>query len=77
MGASCEGGKVSTHYEAPLWAETTGGRGGKLRSQGGKRSNKGVEGKAERFPHRGSVPTSSHQSKSFVGSPARAVGAGS
>ena len=25
MGGSCEGGKVSTHEEAPLWAETAGG----------------------------------------------------
>ena len=32
------------------------GRGGKLRSHGGERSHRGAEGKAERFPHRGSVP---------------------
>ena len=31
-----------------------GGGGGKLRSHGGERSNRGAEGKAERFPHRGS-----------------------
>ena len=44
--------------------------GGKLRSHGGERSHRGVEGKAERFPHRGSVPTSTHQPESLVCSPA-------
>ena len=44
--------------------------GGKLRSHGGERSNRGAEGKAERFPHRGSVPTSTHQPKRLVCSPA-------
>ena len=33
-------------------------------------SNKGAEGKAERFPHRGSVPTSTHQPKRLTCSPA-------
>ena len=28
LGGSCEGGKVSTHKEAPSWAETAGGGGG-------------------------------------------------
>ena len=28
VGGSCEGGKVSTHYEGPLQAETAGGGGG-------------------------------------------------
>ena len=40
--------------------ETAGGGGGKLRSHGGER-NRGAEGKGERFPHKGSVPTSTHQ----------------
>ena len=44
-----------------------GGRGGKLRSHGGERSNR--EGKAERFPHRGTVPTSAHQPERLVCSP--------
>ena len=44
--------------------------GGKLWSHGGERSNRGAEGKAERFPHRGSVPTSTHQPESLVCSPA-------
>ena len=51
-----------------------GGRGGKLRSHGGERSHRGAEGKAERFPHRGSVPTSTHQPKRLVCSPAGADG---
>ena len=42
-------------------------------SHGGERSNRDAEGKAERFPHRGLVPTSTHQPKRFVCS---AVGAG-
>ena len=40
--------------EAPSLAETVGGGGGKLRSHGGEHSHRGAEGKAERFPHRGS-----------------------
>ena len=47
-----------------------GGRGGKLRSHRGERSNKGAKGKAERFPHRGSMPTSAHQPERLVCSPA-------
>ena len=47
-----------------------GGGGRKLPSHGGERSNRGVEGKAERFLHRGSVPTSTHQPETFVCSPA-------
>ena len=50
--------------------ETAGGGGGKLRSHGGERSNRVAEGKAERFPHRGSVPTSTHQAERLVCSPA-------
>ena len=49
-----------------------GGGGGKLRSHGGECSNRGAEGKAERFPHRGSVPNSTHQPERLVCSPARA-----
>ena len=45
LGGSCEGGKVSTHWEAPSWAETVGGGGRKLQSHGGERSNRGAEGK--------------------------------
>ena len=45
--------------------------GGKLWSHGGEHSNRGAEGKAERFPHRGSVPTSTER---LVCSPAGASG---
>ena len=51
-----------------------GGRGGKLQSHGGEHSHRGVEGKVERFPHRGSVPTSTHQPERLVCSPARVGG---
>ena len=49
-----------------------GGGGGKLQSHGGQRNNRGAEGKAERFLHRGSVPTSTHQPERLVCSPAGA-----
>ena len=49
--------------------------GEKLRSHGREHSNGGVEGKADRFPHRGSVPTSTHQPERLVCSPA-GVGGG-
>ena len=52
-----------------------GGRGEKLWSHGGEHSNRGVEGKAERFLHRGWVPTSTHQPERLVCSPA-GVGGG-
>ena len=48
--------------------------GGKLWSHGGEHSNRGAEGKAERFPHRVLAPTSTHQPKRLVCSPARAGG---
>ena len=51
-----------------------GGRGGKLRSHRGERSLRGAEGKAERFLHRGAVPTSTHHPERLVGSPAGAGG---
>ena len=47
---------------------------GKLQSHEGKQSNRGAEGKVERFPHRGSVPTSIHQPETLVCSPAREGG---
>ena len=52
----------------------TGVAGEKLRSHGGKRSNRGAEGKMERFPHRELVPTSTHQPERLVYSPAGAGG---
>ena len=53
-----------------MWAETAGGRAGKLQSHGGECSNRGAEGKAERLPHRGAVPTCTHQPERLVCSPA-------
>ena len=73
LGGSCEGGKFP-HTRKPLTGGDGGWAGQKLRSHGGERSNRGAEGKAERFPHRGSVPTSIHQSERLVCSPARAGG---
>ena len=77
LGGSCEGGKVSTHYEVPSLVEMGGWAGGKLRSHGGERSHRGAEGKVERFPHRGLVPTSTHQPERLVCSPDGVGGAGS
>ena len=51
-----------------------GWAGVKLWSHGGEHSNRGAEGKVERFPHRGSVPTSTHQPERLVCSPARMGG---
>ena len=48
--------------------------GGKLWRHGGEHSNRDAEGKVERFPHRGLVPTSTHQPERFVCSPAGAGG---
>ena len=56
------------------WRWWGGVGGGKLRSHGGERSNKGADGKAERFLHRGAVPTSTHQPERLVCSPARTGG---
>ena len=50
--------------------ETAGGGGGKLQGHGGEHSHRGEEGKAERFPHRGSAPSSTHQPERLVCSPA-------
>ena len=47
---------------------------GKHRNHREEHSNRGVEGKAERFPHRGSLPTSTHQPERLVGSPTRTGG---
>ena len=47
---------------------------GKPQSHGGEHSNRDAEGKEERFPHRGSVPTSTHWPERLVCSPA--VGGG-
>ena len=66
------------HTRKPLhwwrwWGEQGGGR-GKLQSHGGESSNRGAEGKAERFLHRGLVPTSTHQPERLLCSPTRTGG---
>ena len=47
---------------------------GELWTHGGKRSHRGAEDKVERFPHRGSVLTSTHQPERLVCSTAGAGG---
>ena len=60
------------HTRKPLHWWRWGVVEGKLRSHGGEHSNRGAEGKAERFPHRGLVPTSTHLPERIVCSPAGA-----
>ena len=67
--------KKFPHARKPLHWQRRGVEGCKLQRHGGERSNRGAEGKVERFPHRGSVPTSTHQPKRLVCSPA-GVGGG-
>ena len=62
------------HTRKPLRGRRLWVAGGELRSHGGERSHRGAEGKAERFPHRGSVPTSTHQPERLVCSAAGAGG---
>ena len=63
------------HTRKPLhWRRRWVAGRGKLRSHGGQRSNRGAEGKVERFLHRGSVPTCTHQPERLVCSPASAGG---
>ena len=45
---------------------------GKLQNHGGEHSNRGAEGKAERFSHKGLVPTNTQQPERLVCSPAGA-----
>ena len=63
------------HTRKPLhWQRQGMGTRGKLQSHGGERRNRGAQGKAERFPHRGSEPTSTHQPDRLVCSPTRVGG---
>ena len=64
------------HTRKPLHWQRQGVVGGNLRSHRGGYSNKGAEGKVERFLHRGSVPTSIHQPERLVCSPASQDGWG-
>ena len=57
------------HTRKPLdWRRQGVGR-GKLWSHEGEHSNRGAEGKLDRFPHRGSVTNSTHQPERLVCSP--------
>ena len=62
------------HTRSPFAGRDCGWWRGKLRSHGGESSHRGVEGKAERFPHRGWAPSSTHQPERLVCSPARVGG---
>ena len=57
------------HTRKPLHWRRQGVAGRKLQSNRGEHSNSGAKGKAERFPHRGLVPTSTHQPERLVCSP--------
>ena len=62
------------HTRKPLHWWRWGVAGRELQSYREEHSNRGAEGKAERFPHRGSLPTSTHQPERLVCSTAREVG---
>ena len=61
---------------SPFAGGDCGWRRGELRRHGGERSHRGAEGKAERFPHGGSAPSSTHQPERLVGSPPGRAGLG-
>ena len=65
------------HAREPFTSRNRGWVGGKLQSHRGEHSNRGAEGKVERFLHRGSELTGTHQPERLVCSPAGAGGAGS
>ena len=65
------------HTRKPLHWRRQGVVGGKLQSHAGERSNRGAEAKAERFPHGGLVPASTHQPERLVCLPAGVGGTGS
>ena len=69
-----EGAVKFPHTRKPLHWRRQGVAWGKLRSHGGKRSNRDAEGKVERYPHRGSLLTSTHQPERLVCTPAGAGG---
>ena len=62
------------HTRKPLHWWRQGVPEGKFWSLRGEHTNRGAEGKAERFPKRGWVLTSTHQPKRLVCSPAGAGG---
>ena len=54
------------HTRSPSTGRVGGWVGGKLQSHRGEHSNRGAEGKVERFPQRALVPTSTHQPERLV-----------
>ena len=62
------------HTRKPLHGQRLRVAEGKIWRHGEERSHRGAEGKVERFPHRGVVPTSTHQPERLVCSPARVGG---
>ena len=76
LGGSCEGGSFHT-LGSPFTGRDRGVAGGKLWSHRGEPSNRGAEGKAERFLHRGSVPTALTSLRGLSAHPPGRVGAGS
>ena len=63
--------RKTLHWQRRGWG---GDGGGKLQSHGGEGGNRGAVGKVNRFPHRGLVPTSTHQPGRLVCSPTGASG---
>ena len=59
-------------WEAPSLVEMGGGLGRGSFGATEESTATGAEGKAERYPQRGSLPTSTHQPERLVYSPARA-----
>ena len=66
------------HTRKPLhwWKQGVGGE-GKIWSHGGECSNRGAEGKEERYLHRRSVPTSITSLRGLFAHPLGQVGPGS
>ena len=60
------------HARSPFAGRDCRWRRGKLQSHRGEHSHGSAEGKAERLPHRGSVPNNTQQPESLLCSPAGA-----
>ena len=72
LGGSCEGGSFHTLGNPCTGRDSGWVGGGKPLSYRGECRNRGAEGKAERFLHKGSVLTSTHQPDRIFCSPAGA-----
>ena len=65
------------HTRSPFAGRDCGWQRGEASEPRRRAQHRGAEGKAERFPHGGSAPSSTHQPERLVCSPAGAGGAGS